>query len=78
MITEETGMQNMLKWIRQTLSQEYGIEVCDICRMTTGVGGDTFLVNAHQGRFVYKIADMNGMNRGICQALLQCSCTDSI
>ena len=29
-------MQNILERIRQTLSQEYGFEVCDIHKMTTG------------------------------------------
>lgn len=52
-------MQNILERIRQTLLQEYGFEVCDIHKMTTGVGGDTFLINAHQGRFIYKIVDVN-------------------
>lgn len=55
-------MQNRTERIRQILLQEYGIEVCDIHQMTTGVGGDTFLVNANQGKFIYKIVDNNEMN----------------
>ena len=55
-------MQNISERIRQILLQEYGFEVCDIHKMTTGVGGDTFLINAHQGRFIYKVVDANEMN----------------
>lgn len=55
-------MQNISERIRQALVQEYGLEACDIHKMTTGVGGDTFLIVAHQGRFIYKIVDANEMN----------------
>lgn len=30
--------------------------------MTAGVGGDTFFINAYQGKFIYKIVDANEMN----------------
>lgn len=69
-------MQNISERIRQTLVQEYGLEACDIHKMTTGVGGDTFLIVAHQGRFIYKIVDANEMNHPeeepeICNFLFQ-------
>ncbi len=35
-------MQNISGRIRRGLLQEYGFEVFDIHKMTTGVGGDTF------------------------------------
>lgn len=62
--------------IRQTILQEYGLEVCDIHKMTTGVGGDTFLINARQGSYIYKIVDVNDMNHpeeepDICSFLFQ-------
>lgn len=69
-------MHNRSERIRQTLLQEYGLEVCDIHKMTTGVGGDTFLINAHQGKYIYKIVDVNEMNHPeeepeICSFLFQ-------
>lgn len=69
-------MQNRSERIRQILLQEYGFEVCDIHKMATGVGGDTFFINTHQGRFIYKIVDANEMNHPeeepeICSFLLQ-------
>lgn len=72
----ETYMLNISERIRQVLLQEYGFEVSDIHKMTTGVGGDTFLINAHQGKFIYKIVDANEMNHPegepeICSFLFQ-------
>ena len=49
----EMYMQNISERIRQVLLQEYGFEVFDIHKMSTGVGGDTFLINAYQERFIY-------------------------
>lgn len=67
---------NISERVRQTLLQEYGLEICDIHEMTTGVGGDTFFINARQGRLIYKIVDANEMNRPeeepkICDFLFQ-------
>lgn len=69
-------MENISERIKQTLLQEYGLEVCEARKMTTGVGGDTFLINAHQGKFIYKIVDANEMNHPeeepeICDFLFQ-------
>lgn len=69
-------MQNILERIRHILLQEYGLEVFDIHKMTAGVGGDTFFINSHQGKFIYKIVDANEMNHPeeepeICSFLLQ-------
>lgn len=69
-------MGNISERIRQTLLQEYGLEICDIHEITTGVGGDTFLINTRQGRLIYKIVDANEMNRPeeepkICDFLFQ-------
>lgn len=55
-------MQNISEKIKQILSREYGLEVFDIHNISTGVGGDTFFINAHQGRFIYKIVETNDMN----------------
>ena len=55
-------MANISDKIRRILYDEYGLEVQEISRMTTGVGGDTFLVRTSQGKFIYKIADVNEMN----------------
>ena len=38
----ELYMQNISERIRRNLLQEYGFEVFDIHKMTTGVGGDAF------------------------------------
>lgn len=69
-------MQNISERIKQILFQEYGFEVFDIHKMTAGVGGDTFLIDTHQGRFIYKIVDVNEMNHPeeepeICSFLFQ-------
>ena len=68
-------MANISDKICKILFDEYGLEVQEISRMTTGVGGDTFLVQASQGKFIYKIADVNEMNHPeeepeICSFLL--------
>lgn len=55
-------MQNVAEKIRRILFQEYGLEVLDVHGMTIGVGGETFFINSHQGRFIYKIVDVNEMN----------------
>lgn len=55
-------MKNTSEKISQTLMQEWGIDVLRAHRMTTGVGGDTFMVESSQGKFIYKIADANDMN----------------
>lgn len=69
-------MQNISERIRQVLLQEYGFDVFEIHKMTTGVGGDTFLIHTHQGKFIYKISDANEMNHPeeepeICNFLFQ-------
>ena len=58
----ERRMGNMFKEISSLLLQEYNLDVENVHQMTTGVGGDTFLVEALQGKFIYKIADANEMN----------------
>lgn len=55
-------MENISEKISRILQKEYGLTVQEICRMTTGVGGDTFLAQTSQGKFVYKIADAGVMN----------------
>ena len=55
-------MLKEMEKIKQILLEEYGLTVRKINPMTIGVGGDTFLVEASQGKFVYKIADKNEMN----------------
>ncbi|MBQ7916132.1 MAG: phosphotransferase [Firmicutes bacterium] len=51
-----------MKELKQQLAEEYGLDVQEMCPMSTGVGGDTFMVESLQGKFIYKIADMNEMN----------------
>ena len=55
-------MSNTSEKIKQILLKEYGLVVNEAHPMTMGVGGDTFLVETSQGKFVYKIADENEMN----------------
>ncbi len=69
-------MSNVLEKISEILSSEYGLDVHEIQRMTVGVGGDIFLVQASQGKYIYKIADANEMNHPeeepqICDFLYQ-------
>lgn len=69
-------MQPISERIEQTLLQAYGLEVEAVRQMTTGVGGDTFFIQARQGKFIYKIVDANEMNRPedepeICHFLLE-------
>ncbi|MBQ7774474.1 MAG: phosphotransferase [Lachnospiraceae bacterium] len=68
-------MEELLQKIKQELLREYGLEVCEVHQMTAGVGGDTYKVQASQGKFIYKIADANDMNHPeaepqICEFLL--------
>jgi len=44
------------------LREQYGLRAVKLTPMTTGVGGSTFLVDAGEQRFVFKIADANHMN----------------
>ena len=55
-------MQNISQKIKLLLLKEYGIDAMEIRQMTTGVGGDTFLVDSEEEKFIYKIADANEMN----------------
>ena len=55
-------MQNISQKIKLLLLHEYGIDATEVRQMTTGVGGDTFLIDAGQEKFIYKIADTNEMN----------------
>lgn len=69
-------MVNTWKPISDLVKSQYGIEVTNVKTMTTGVGGDTFLLEDSQNRFVFKLADSNEMNRPeaepeICSFLLQ-------
>ncbi len=68
-------MERILAKTEEILKNEYGLDVQELKRMTTGVGGDTYQVQAVQGKFIYKIADSNEMNRPeaepeICEYLL--------
>ncbi len=55
-------MDHTLDRMNQILSGEYGLDVSKIQRLTTGVGGDTFLIQTSKCKFIYKIADANEMN----------------
>ncbi len=48
---------------RKILVEQYGIEPVEMRRMTAGAGGETFLVNSNQGNYVFKLADVNTINR---------------
>lgn len=68
-------MERILAKAKEILKNEYGLDVQELKRMTTGVGGDTYQVQTAQGKFIYKIADSNEMNRPeaepeICEYLL--------
>ena len=56
--------------IRTFLSAEYGLDVHKLTRMTTGVGGDTFRVDAAQGQFVFKIIKADAINHPELEASL--------
>lgn len=45
------------------LQEQYGLNVRSVNYMTTGVGGDTFLITSTQGKYVYKQAETNTINR---------------
>lgn len=69
-------MANTWKQIRTLLREQYYLEASMIKPMTTGVGGETFLIEADQGKYVFKLADTNAMNRPetepeICSFLFQ-------
>ena len=58
------------------LFKEYGLNMQELKQMTTGVGGDTYLVYTAEGKFIYKIADANEMNHPkdepeLCEFLLR-------
>ena len=56
-------MKNTWEQIRNLLKQEYNLEATLIKPMTTGVGGDTFLIETGNGKYVFKLADINEINR---------------
>lgn len=69
-------MKNTWEQIRNLLKQEYNLEATLIKPMTTGVGGDTFLIETGNGKYVFKLADINEINRPemepeICSFLFQ-------
>ena len=52
----------MEQQISAFLSRSYGLDVHALRRMTTGVGGDTFRVDASQGSYVFKIVKADDIN----------------
>lgn len=54
-------MNTQTKLIR-LLRDSYGVEADSLRPMTVGVGGDTYLVRAQEGNFVFKVMDSNEMN----------------
>lgn len=52
------------------LSREYGLEAQSIRRMTTGVGGDTYRVDASSGSCVFKIVKADAINHPEQEAAL--------
>ena len=58
----EKYMEKISKKMSQVLLQEYGLDVQQVRQMTTGVGGDTYLVQTSRDKFIYKIADANEIN----------------
>ncbi len=52
------------------LSRHYGLEVQEIDRMSTGVGGDTFRVDTASGKYVFKIVKANAINHPEQEAAL--------
>ena len=64
----------MEKQIAAFLAQQYQLDAAQIRRMTTGVGGDTFRVDAAQGSYVFKIVKADDINHpeleaSLCHAL---------
>lgn len=69
-------MENIWKQINKLLKEQYGLEAAVIKPMTTGVGGETLLIDTNGGKYVFKLADTNEMNRPemepeICSFLLR-------
>lgn len=69
-------MENTWKEIKKLIKEEYGLETTTITPMSIGVGGETFRVETNQGKYVFKLADTNEMNRPemepeICSFLFQ-------
>lgn len=52
------------------LNAEYGLTVHSLRRMTTGVGGDTFRVQAASGAYVFKIVKADSINHPGAEAKL--------
>ncbi|MGN0752996.1 MAG: phosphotransferase [Aristaeellaceae bacterium] len=52
------------------LSRHYGLEVQEIDRMSTGVGGDTFRVDTASGKYVFKIVKADAINHPEQEAAL--------
>lgn len=52
----------MHEQIAAFLAEHYSLTVQQIRRMTTGVGGDTFRIDAAQGSFVFKIVKADDIN----------------
>ena len=48
--------------IMKLLAEHYGLLVDRLRPMSLGVGGETYLVQSEQGRFVYKVMEENEMN----------------
>lgn len=64
----------MEKQIKAFLSKSYGLDVHNLHRMTTGVGGDTFRADTHTDSYVFKIVKADDINHPeleatLCQAL---------
>lgn len=62
--------------IADFLSRNYGLTVRSYARMTTGVGGDTFKVDAPDGKYVFKVVKADDINRpelepSVCSILLE-------
>lgn len=52
----------MEKAIPAFLAQQYGLDATHVGRMTTGVGGETFRIDAAEGSFVFKIVKADDIN----------------
>ena len=64
----------MEQQIKAFLARQYHLDATNIRRMTTGVGGDTFRVDAAQGSYVFKIVKSDDINHpeleaSLCRAL---------
>ena len=60
----------MEQQITAFLAQQYRLDAANIRRMTTGVGGDTFRVDAAQGSYVFKIVKADDINHPELEATL--------